>query len=463
MMTKMISDQTDNDNDVNGTVVQDSGASSGGVTTRQYVPGRHHETGCDSLSLSSNHQLLETTSSDRSFRKKLNVRFVNINISTLNINTLTCDIKLANAVQEAKKLHLDILALQEVRRTGKGKPLVFDSDSGEIEGWQFVWSGFERKREAGVAFILAPHVKLVDTHYHYAARILSVRVIVHGLYLSLTCCYSPTETGTESSKTIFYRELRKANEELLKYNRFKSVFLGDFNATVGMDSKNSGAWDDVLGSNNSSLIDTNENGESFLKFCAEKNLKIINSIFRTKRIHRGTWLHKPSGLVKRLDYITTRKYISRFISSCRAFRTATARFDTDHHMVKMTLRYPTTCKKLYKPFFTPKPTTRPIVSALHQDENIAKLFSEHLDSKLDPSNIPTDLDVLSQQISSSISDAVQAVCPKATSSKSSPPWEDAELQIMMENLRKDPSNTALRREIREKRKSLKNIFYSKKS
>ena len=375
MMTTMISDQTDNDNDVNGTVVQDSGASSGRVTTRQYVPGRHRETGCDSLSLSSNHQLLETTSSDRSFRKKLNVRFVNINISTLNINTLTCDIKLANAVQEAKKLHLDVLALQEVRRTGKpDKPLVFDSDSGEIEGWQFVWSGFERKREAGVAFILAPHVKLVDTHYHYAARILSVRVIVHGLYLSLTCCYSPTETGTESSKTIFYRELRKANEELLKYNRFKSVFLGDFNATVGMDSKNSGAWDDVLGSNNSSLIDTNENGESFLKFCAEKNLKIINSIFRTKRIHRGTWLHKPSGLVKRLDYITTRKYISRFISFCRAFRTATARFDTDHHMVKMTLRYPTTCKKLYKPFFTPKPTIRSIVSALHQDEYIAKLF-----------------------------------------------------------------------------------------
>ena len=39
MMIKMISDETDNDNDVNGTVVQDSGASSGRVTTRQYVPG----------------------------------------------------------------------------------------------------------------------------------------------------------------------------------------------------------------------------------------------------------------------------------------------------------------------------------------------------------------------------------------------------------------------------------------
>ena len=53
---------------------------------------------------------------------------------------------------------------------------------------------------------------------------------------------------------------------MLKFNRYKSIFLGDFNATIGMDSKNSGAWDSILGSNNSSVNKTNENGESFLKF-----------------------------------------------------------------------------------------------------------------------------------------------------------------------------------------------------
>ena len=95
-MITMISDETDYNNDVNGTVVQDNGASSGRVTTRQYVPGRHRETGCDSLSLSSISTLLhETTSSDRSFPF---VRFENINIATWKINTLSCDIKLANSV-----------------------------------------------------------------------------------------------------------------------------------------------------------------------------------------------------------------------------------------------------------------------------------------------------------------------------------------------------------------------------
>ena len=103
-----------------------------------------------------------------------------------------------------------------------------------------------------------------------------------------------------------------------------------------MDSKNSGAWDDILGFNNSSIVKTNGNAESFLKFCSENKFKIINSIFRTKRIHRGTWLHKPTGQVKRLDYILTGKYISRFITSCRAYRKTSSLFDTDHYMVKIT-------------------------------------------------------------------------------------------------------------------------------
>ena len=159
------------------------------------------------MSLSSNSIMLhETTSSDRSFPY---VRFENINIATLNINTLSCDIKLANSVQEAKNLGIDILALQETRRTGSGS---LDFDSGDINGWQLVWSGYKRKLEAGVAFILAPHVTLVDKYFHYDARILSVRVIIHGLCLTLTCGYAPTNCSTESSKTKFYRELRKAND-----------------------------------------------------------------------------------------------------------------------------------------------------------------------------------------------------------------------------------------------------------
>ena len=420
----------------------------------------NNATGCDNSSLSSR-MLPETTSSDLRFPNKNNlVRYENISISTLNIRTLSCDVKLANTVQEAKNLGIDILALQEVRRRGDDD---FTFESKGIEGWQFVWSGFKRKLEAGVAFILAPHVKLIGTHFHYTARILSVRVIIHGLCLSLTCCYAPTDTSSESSKTIFYRELRKASDEMLKFNRYKSIFLGDFNATIGMDSKNSGAWDSILGSNNSSVNKTNENGESFLKFCSERKYRILNSIFRTKRVHRGTWMHPPTGIVKRLDYIVTRNYISKFINSCRSFRSAASLFDTDHYMVKMTLSYPTTHKKLFKPKSCPIPKSKPIISSLHLDEKVAKQYSESLDHKLDPDNIPSDLDVLCDQITSSIRESVEATCPKSVHVKSAPPWENPELQAMMSNLRKDPSNSSLRKNIREKRKELKDQFYSQKA
>ena len=230
-----------------------------------------------------------------------------------------------------------------------------------------------------------------------------------------------------------------------------------------MDSKNSGAWDEVLGFNNSSIVKTNENGELFLKFCFEKQLKIINSIYRTKRIHRGTWSHKPTGQFKRLNYIVTRKYLSRFITSCRAYRSASSLFDTDHFMVGMTLCYPTTHKRLFKPFSTPKACTKPIVSVLHQDKNIAQLYSDLVDSKLDPNDIPTDLDELCQQISSSISESVDTICPKSTPTKTALPWEDSDLQKLMAKLRTNPKNYALQREIKEKRKKLKDQYYNRKA
>ena len=93
-----------------------------------------------------------------------------------------------------------------------------DFESGNIEGWQF-----KRKLEAGVAFILAPHVKLVDSHVHYDARILSVRVIIYGLCLTLTCSYAPTDCSTETSKTIFYRELRKSLKDLYYSKEAKEI------------------------------------------------------------------------------------------------------------------------------------------------------------------------------------------------------------------------------------------------
>ena len=55
------------------------------------------------------------------------------------------------------------------------------------------------------------------------------------------------------------------------------------------------------------------------------------------------------------------------------------------------------------------------------------------------------------------------MCPKSIVSKSSPPWENEELHNLMAKLRKEPSNSNLQSEVRNKRKLLKQQFYSKKA
>ena len=273
---------------------------------------------------------------------------------------------------------------------------------------------------------------------------------------------APTETAQTPEPPT--KAQAKPNNDMLKYNRFKSINLGDFNASIGMDSKNSGAWDNVLGSNNSSHLETNSNGEAFLKFCSENNLRIINSIFRTKIIHRETWVHKPTGKAKRLDYITTRKYISKFITSCRAYRKTASIFDTDHYMVTMTLKYPTSNKKLFQSLYkkqTPKPKLN--VSFLRDNKSAAKLYSDQLDSKLGLEDIPNDLEQIADDITVAIQDSLEAICPKIIPAKSSEPWLDQELQNLMSKLHKNPKNRALQKQIRERRKTLKDQYFHEKA
>ena len=81
------------------------------------------------------------------------------------------------------------------------------------------------------------------------------------------------------------------------------------------------------------------------------------------------------------------------------------------------------------------------MSLLHQNNDIAKLFSEHLGKKLDSDHIPTDMDNLYQP------DSLDDACLKIVQSKSSSPCENAELHDLMAKLRKDPNNRALQREI----------------
>ena len=425
-----------------------------------------YDTGCDSLSLSTTtsgtrNQLSKQNNGTKS--KMLNVRDLhNIRIATINVRTLQEDIKLALVVKAAIDLKIDILALQETRRTSTGY-FVFDDDS--LKGWQWIWSGLKRKKEYGVGILLAPHVKLETYKEHLPARIISTTLHVKNLRLSIINVYAPTDaTESESTKISFYTALNKAKVELDQNPSFKCITLGDFNASISSKSKDSGSWDSILGCNNSDRIDTNGNGDRLLKWCLRNKMKIVNSLFRTKRIHRETWRHAATGKWKRIDYICTSNLITKVTKSCRVFIGPSARFDTDHRLLVMDLAYPKTKREL-KIQLNRKKTTAPKpqldLESLRRDTKLQEELTCYLDNKLKEVE-SNDLDELNEMITDAVKDGLEEICPKIDHIHKKEPWEDEALQQLMKELRTvHPTEVRTKQqEIKERTKELKNIYYS---
>ena len=133
-------------------------------------------TGLETAPKSSN-RLASRTNKTREPRPK----FQNFRLATLNIETLPCDIELANYVEAACDLGLYIFALQEVRRAGD-ETLCFDGT--DLESVPSI----------------SPDVELVEIHPHWNGRLLYIRVVVAGMKVAMTCVYAPTEVGVASTK-----------------------------------------------------------------------------------------------------------------------------------------------------------------------------------------------------------------------------------------------------------------------
>ena len=146
------------------------------------------------------------------------------------------------------------------------------------------------KHVHGVAFLLAPHVKIVHFEEHMPARLLSMRIEVGGMKLNVLNVYAPCDsTKSESTKNNFYNALNKAKLAIDGNPKYKKIVLGDYNATISSSSKESGAFDGVLGTNNSNRDETNGNGDRMPRWCLKHQMKIVNSLFRSRRILCEIW------------------------------------------------------------------------------------------------------------------------------------------------------------------------------
>ena len=199
-------------------------------------------------------------------------------------------------------------------------------------------------------------------------------------------------------------------------------------------------------------------------WCLENHMKIINTCFRTKRIHRGTWRHAATGKWKRVDYICTSNWVSRFVRSCRVFIGPSALFDTDHRLLVMDIEFPSKKMELRHQLsrlrtHEPKQLTK--FEELRDNLITRERLTEMLDRAFEGINID-DIDVLNEKITTTVKECVEEVCPKVDQIKKKEPWEDVTLQQELRELKSctDYKETRkLQRKIKETQKRLKNEYY----
>ena len=82
-------------------------------------------------------------------------------VGTLNCRTLTNEIKLIDTAMEAKRLNLDILAVQEHKLKGTGD-VDLGKSSNNLKNWRFMYSGFDTAYGGTGQLINPTSVTLLD-------------------------------------------------------------------------------------------------------------------------------------------------------------------------------------------------------------------------------------------------------------------------------------------------------------
>eukprot|EP00111_Clytia_hemisphaerica_P003421 TCONS_00009779-protein len=234
--------------------------------------------------------------------------------------------KIYSVAKEMSKTGLQFLSLQEVRWKGVDSKLI-ELDTGEK--YEFHWSGYKRKREAGVGILIRiDKFTEIEAPDFNTPRIMGVNLKIHGFNLRVVNVYSPTDCdGTDEQKNKFYSDLKKASKKQQKHQ--KLIIAGDFNATTNVAKFKSN-----FSGNTNVIIDRNcnDNGQRLKQLCQAEKLSISSTFFKHRLFHRYTWHSNDHKTRKILDYILTEQYVQQFMTDCRVYNGFDV--ETDHRLYK---------------------------------------------------------------------------------------------------------------------------------
>jgi len=126
-------------------------------------------------------------------------------------------------------------------------------------------------------------------------RIIETRIKVLNRNFTTVGVYAPVE-GKEQDTEEFYRELQQYMDKIPKNENI--ILAGDFNGKIGNQP-----IPDCIGTYGEEQV-TNHNEAALRDFCAFNKLKITNSFYRHKDIHRFTCEARGTKLII-LTYLLT--------------------------------------------------------------------------------------------------------------------------------------------------------------
>ncbi|KAI8423983.1 hypothetical protein MSG28_002642 [Choristoneura fumiferana] len=214
----------------------------------------------------------------------------------------------------------------------------------------------------GVGFLIKREYKENILNFSgISERICILELNLGKLHFAIIQAYAPTESSTQEEIDKFYNDLEKAHNMI---STQYIIAMGDFNAQIGKPKSYENKVAGIYGFGKRS-----KRGERLMQYVYEHNLKIINTMFKSKANRRWTWISPDKNTRKEIDYITTTK--PKLFSKYELINSFS--FGTDHRLLRATLSLST--KKQGRRNFT---SPRNSLKSLEEIEMYLKKLNEFL-------------------------------------------------------------------------------------
>ena len=282
--------------------------------------------------------------------------------------------------EEIEKFNVDILAITETKKKGQGVENIGPNHV-------LIFSGVDVRERARAGVGLLVHKKLenlIENWNFISPRLLEVNIKPKDREIKLLIAYGPNEDANKEEKDKFESNLQIAAENLKPKQEL--MILGDLNARVGNNAETACG---VIGREGETI--TSPNGERLIDFCLKNNMKIANTFFPHKDIHKYTRVNEDRNEKSIIDLIIVTS--SLFYSTMNVRVKRGAEIFSDHHLVIAKMRLLTEESKRKE---TEKKTTKIKIEELSKTE-VKLLYQARIQTCISEIQIDPDISTLDEK------------------------------------------------------------------